>query len=240
VLGQHRGRPAGRLADRRHRHRRRAGGAGAEPVAGRAGAAAIAASSLAFALPGAGGAWWLLARRAAEAPRARQHGGQPAGRRRRRPAGAHVTVLAAGRARGPGPGSGLWGLRRAPACRPRPARTPARWAARLAAVGLGSALTGTGGPVLLVPLLLLAGQPLAMTGAAAGAGDPAASGAVRAAGHAWPARSTCGSPWARRRAAGRLAGRPVGRAAPPAAALHRLVCVLLILTGAWFAWRLLA
>jgi uncharacterized membrane protein YfcA len=39
--------------------------------------------------------------------------------------------------------------------------------------------------------------------------------------------------------AGSLAGQWAGPRTP-VLALHRMVCALLILTGAWFAWRLLA
>lgn len=204
---------------------------------------AIAAASLAFALPGIAAAWRL------------------------RTSGAHVPRGTAALAIASLPGaavgallvhhvsarwliggvaalalsSGLWGLRGRPheAHDQRPLSLAAM-ALLGAAVGLGSALTGTGGPVLLVPLLLLAGQPLRNILPPAQAIQlPVALCA--ASGHALA--GALDLRLAMVLGAVLLVGSLAGQwAAPrtPAHALHRLVCVLLILTGAWYAWRLLA
>jgi uncharacterized membrane protein YfcA len=204
---------------------------------------AIAASSLAFALPGLAAAW-RLRQAPATAPRgtaAMAFASLPGAA-----AGAllvhHIAVtwLLAGLA-ALALASGLWGLRGAPHEQgARPPLSTAAMAVIGAAVGLGSALTGTGGPVLLLPLLLLAGQPLrSILPPAQAIQLPIALCA--AAGHALAGALDL-------RLAlvvggvlllGSLAGQ---WAAPrtPAVALHRLVCVLLVLTGAWYAWRLLA
>jgi uncharacterized membrane protein YfcA len=204
---------------------------------------AIAAASLAFALPGVAAAWRL-----------RQAGGAV-------PRGTGTMALASVPGAGVGAllvhhvaaswllaglavlalASGLWGLRGAPhAHEGRDALGPLAMGTLGAAVGLLSALTGTGGPVLLVPLLLLAGQPLRNILPPAQAIQlPVALCA--ATGH-WLAGALD-----LRLAMGiggvLLLGSLAGQwAAPrtPALALHRLVCALLILTGAWYAWRLLA
>lgn len=204
---------------------------------------AIAAASLAFAFPGAAAAWRL------------------------RRAGSHVppgmAILAVASLPGAALGallvhrvsvswlmaglaalalgSGLWGLRRKPLeHHDHPAMGGPALAALGAAVGLGSALTGTGGPVLLVPLLMLAGQPLRNIGAAAQAiqlpvAICAATGHAIAGALDWGLALVLGVVLL----LGSLAGH---WAAPrtPVLTLHRIVCVLLILTGAWFAWRLLS
>jgi len=107
-------------------------------------------------------------------------------------------------------------------------------------VGMGSALTGTGGPVLLLPLLMLLRQPLLFAVVAAQAVQlPVAlsAGAVHAlAGRLdWPLAGLCGVLLL----AGSLAGQRMARRLP----VHRLqrgVSVLLLVTGVWFAWLLLA
>jgi uncharacterized membrane protein YfcA len=201
---------------------------------------AIAAASLAFALPGLAAAWRL--RQGATAV----------------PAGTLALTLSAlpGAALGAvlvhhvatdallaglaalALASGLWGLRRAPSQEVRAPLPRLAMVALGAAVGLGSALTGTGGPVLLVPVLMLLRQPLRSTVPAAQAIQlPVALCA--AAGHAWA--GALDLRLALLLGAVLLVGALAGQwAAPrtPALALHRLVCTLLILTGGWFAVRL--
>lgn len=204
---------------------------------------AIAAASLAFALPGIAAAWRLRASgnavpRGTIALSLASLPGAAVGALLVHAVSAQwlmggLAVLALA--------SGLWGLR----CRPHEhtGRAPLPLAAMVLlglAVGLGSALTGTGGPVLLVPLLLLAGQPLRNIVPPAQAIQlPVALCA--ATGHALA--GALDLKLATALGAVLLVGSLAGQwAAPrtPALALHRLVCVLLILTGAWFAWRLLA
>lgn len=201
---------------------------------------AIGAASLAFALPGLAAAWRL------------HRGGTPL------PAGTLALTLASlpGAALGAllvhrvsphwllaglavlALASGVWGLRRRPSLHDRAPLPMAAMVALGVSVGLGSALTGTGGPVLLVPLLMLLHQPLRTTVPVAQAIQlPVA--VCAAAGHAcagaldWRLALVLGVVLL----AGALAGQ---WAAPrtPALALHRLVCLLLILTGAWYGWRL--
>jgi hypothetical protein len=201
---------------------------------------AIAAASLAFALPGLAAAWRL-----------RQGGTElPAG----------TTALAVAALPGAALGallvhhvatdwlvaglaalalvSGLGGLRRRPHAQPGAALPSAAMGVLGAGVGLGSALTGTGGPVLLVPLLMLLRQPLRSTVPVAQAIQlPVALCA--AAGHAWAGALD----WRLALLLGAvlLLGALAGQWAAPRAhpvALHRLVCALLILTGAWFVFRL--
>jgi len=117
---------------------------------------------------------------------------------------------------------------------------PAALAALGLAVGVGSALTGTGGPVLLLPALMLLRQPLLFSVVAAQAVQlPVAlsSGVVHAlAGRLdWTLAALCGVLLL----AGSLAGQRAARRLP----VHRLqrgVAVLLLVTGAWFVWLLLA
>lgn len=203
---------------------------------------AIAAASLAFALPGLAAAWRLRQAGGAVPPGT---GTMALASLPGAAAGAllvhHVAVswLFAGLA-ALALGSGLWGLRGAPQAHARRELSLLAMGGLGAVVGLGSALTGTGGPVLLVPLLLLAGQPLRNVLPPAQAIQlPVALCA--AAGHALAGALDLRLALAIGGVllAGSLAGQ---WAAPrtPALALHRLVCVLLILTGAWFAWRLIA
>jgi uncharacterized protein len=201
---------------------------------------AIAAASLAFALPGLAAAW-RLHQGPGELP-----GGMLALTLASVPGAAlgallvhHVAtdVLVAGLA-ALALGSGLWGLRRKPLAHEGPGLPPVAMGALGAGVGLGSALTGTGGPVLLVPLLMLLRQPLRSTLPAAQAIQlPVALCA--AAGHAWAGALD----WRLALALGAvlLLGALAGQWAAPRThpvALHRLVCALLILTGGWFAYRL--
>lgn len=108
-----------------------------------------------------------------------------------------------------------------------------------AAVGFGSALTGTGGPVLLVPALMLWRQPVARTVAAAqaiqlpialcaGFGH-AAAGAVD-----WPLALLLGALLL----GGSIGGQAAARALP-VRSLQAIVSVLLLLVGGWFGWRAL-
>lgn len=106
-------------------------------------------------------------------------------------------------------------------------------------VGLGSALTGTGGPVLVLPLLMLMRQPLVFSVVAAQAIQlPVALASSTV--HALEGRldlrlaASCGvlmlaGSIAGQRAATRLDTRQ----------LQRLVSMLLLAVGAWFAWLLL-
>ena len=203
---------------------------------------AIAAASVAFALPGLAAAWrWRRAGAHAAGPTLALVLAAIPGAA----AGAllvhHVAVdvLLAGLA-ALALGSGLWGLRPQDGRAAAPELGVPAYAVLGALVGLGSALTGTGGPVLLVPLLMLARQPLRNTLPAAQAIQlPVALCA--GAGHAWSGALDLrlALPLGCVLLAGALAGQ---WAAPrtPVIALHRLVCALLILTGGWFAWRLLA
>lgn len=104
-----------------------------------------------------------------------------------------------------------------------------------AVVGLGSALTGTGGPVLLLPLLMLLRQPLVFAVAAAQAVQlPVAISASTV--HAlagrldWRLALMCGLLLM----IGSLAGQRAARRLP-VAQLQRAVAVLLLATGGWFA-----
>lgn len=203
---------------------------------------AIAASALAFAFPGAAALWWL---------------------RRAPGAGASLIALVAGAVPGAAVGALLvhsvdvhWlftamaalaittavrGLRSAGSAamppRPPPPLSAAAMAALGLAVGLGSGLTGTGGPVLLVPLLMLWRQPLHQTVAAAQAIQlPVALCATAthslAGAMDWWLACTLGLLL--------LAGSLAGQWASQRMALgllQKLVAVLLLVTGLWFAWR---
>jgi uncharacterized membrane protein YfcA len=203
-------------------------------------ATAIAASGLAFAFPGLPALWWLRSGpRGNRASLVALVGGAVPGaiagawgvhRIDPRWLMAGLAVLALG--------SGLRGLRSPPAT---DLDAPPVGAAAMAllgvAVGAGSALTGTGGPVLVVPLLLLLRQPMPTTIAAAQAIQlPVALCAT--AGHAAAGALdlrlgiTLGLLLLVASLAGQWAGRRI-----PVTALHRLVCLLLVATGGWFAWR---
>lgn len=107
-------------------------------------------------------------------------------------------------------------------------------------VGVGSALTGTGGPVLLLPLLMLRRQPVQFAVAAAQAIQlPVAltSSAVHAAAHRldWGLALACGVVML----AGSLAGQRLVQGLDRHR-LQRFVSMLLLAAGAWFGWLLLA
>jgi uncharacterized membrane protein YfcA len=139
--------------------------------------------------------------------------------------------------------SGWRGLRR-----PAPAASPAA-AVSLSGgtllaigvlVGVGSALTGTGGPVLVLPLLMLMRQPIIFSVVAAQAIQLPVAFASSAV-HAMEGRLDirlallCGllmlaGSLAGQRAATRLDTRQ----------LQRFVSMLLLSVGAWFAWLLLS
>lgn len=201
---------------------------------------AIAASALAFALPGAAALWWL--RSGAHAAGARLgalvlgalpgavlgallvHHIDP----RWLLAGLALLALA----------SGLRGLLPAPAAATVPSALSTTTAAVLGfAVGLGSALTGTGGPVLLVPLLMLRRQPLVATVAAAQAIQLPLALCASAA-H-WASGSLdlgLAAVLGALLLAGSLAGQWCARRMQ-VHWLQQLVSLLLLATGAWFAWR---
>ena len=118
--------------------------------------------------------------------------------------------------------------------------TSGRLAAIGVAVGLGSALTGTGGPVLLLPVLLLLRQPVTFAVVAAQAIQlpvAVASGTVHVlAGRLdWSLSAVCGILL--------LVGSVVGQRAAeglPALRLRQGVACLLLAVGLWFGWLLLA
>jgi uncharacterized membrane protein YfcA len=199
---------------------------------------AIAASALAFALPGVAALWWLWrdgswqwrwAALLAGAVPAAVLGALAVHRLDARWLFAAVALLALF--------SGVRGLRRSTAGAQRPAPSTGALAGLGAAVGAGSALTGTGGPVLLVPALMLWRQPVTMTVALAqaiqlplalcAAGAHAAAGALDV-----PFALLLGAVLL----AGSLAGRVLARRLP-VHGLQLLVSVLLIAVGGWFGWR---
>jgi uncharacterized membrane protein YfcA len=199
---------------------------------------AIAASALAFALPGVAALWWLWrdgtwqwrwAALLAGAVPAAVLGAAAVHRLDARWLFAAVALLAIF--------SGARGLRRTPAAAPGAPPSTGALAGLGAAVGAGSALTGTGGPVLLVPALMLWRQPLPMTVALAQAVQlPLALCA--AASHA--AAGALDVPFALLLGAVLLAGSLGGRALArhlPVHALQVLVSVLLLAVGGWFGWR---
>jgi uncharacterized membrane protein YfcA len=136
--------------------------------------------------------------------------------------------------------TGVWGLR-VPA-KPAPCLPPLSSRAMFLiglSVGLGSALSGTGGPVLLMPLLILARQPLPQT-------------VINAQAIQLPIALCAGTSHAifgmlnYRLALGLgmmlLAASLIGRANAKrlsSSALHRFVCALLLLTGLWLGHRVL-
>lgn len=201
--------------------------------------AAIAASALAFAFPGAAALWWLrrtpqasvgLGALVAGALPGAALGAALVHRVDVRWLFAGVALLALA--------SGLRGLRPAPAAASEPGHLPAAATAALgAAVGLASALTGTGGPVLLVPLLMLWRQPIARTVAAAQAIQlPVAlcAGAAHWASGALDLRLGCvlGAVLLAGSIAGQWAAQRIN-----VGGLQRMVCLLLLVVGAWFGWR---
>ncbi|HSV58448.1 MAG TPA: TSUP family transporter [Variovorax sp.] len=137
--------------------------------------------------------------------------------------------------------SGWRGLRRAAASVP-PAAEPLSGKALLAVgvvVGMGSALTGTGGPVLVLPLLMLLRQPVLFAVVAAQAIQlPVALASSTV--HAIEGRLDLRLAllFGLLMLAGSIAGQ---RAATrlDTLQLQRLVSLLLLAVGAWFAWLLL-
>ena len=138
--------------------------------------------------------------------------------------------------------SGWRGLRQ-PAAAAAPAPAPLAGAALLALgvlVGLGSALTGTGGPVIVLPLLMLLRQPIAFAIVAAQAVQlpvALASSAVHAIEGRLdlPLAALCGLLML----AGSIAGQRAA-AGLDTRQLQRLVSMLLLAVGVWFAWLLRA
>jgi uncharacterized membrane protein YfcA len=109
-----------------------------------------------------------------------------------------------------------------------------------AGVGLGSALTGTGGPLLLVPALFLLRQP---TPFAVSAAQAIQLPIALCAGAAHWASGALDVRLALLLGAVLLAGSLLGQAAArrlPVATLQALVSVLLVAVGLWFAWRVAA
>lgn len=105
-------------------------------------------------------------------------------------------------------------------------------------VGIASALTGTGGPVILIPLLMLWRQPIALTLACAQAIQlPVAlsASAVHVASGSRDLVLACGIGLVL--LAGSLVGQRLARQAN-LRFLQILVSLLLLCTGLWFAWRL--
>ena len=138
--------------------------------------------------------------------------------------------------------SGWRGLRR-PAASVPPAAEPLAARALLAVgvvVGMGSALTGTGGPVLVLPLLMLLRQPVLFAVVAAQAIQlPVALASSTV--HAIEGRLDLRLAllFGLLMLAGSIAGQ---RAATrlDTLQLQRLVSMLLLAVGAWFAWLLLS
>ena len=107
-------------------------------------------------------------------------------------------------------------------------------------VGVGSALTGTGGPVLVIPLLMLLRQPVSFAVVAGQASQfPVALASSTV--HALEGRLDlwlaliCGLLML----VGSIAGQRVA-AGLDTRQLQRMVSVVLLAVGAWFAWLLLA
>ena len=201
---------------------------------------AIAASALAFAFPGAAALYWL----------------------RRAPGGWSGPVPTLVLSAMPGallgailvhrlqPGwllaglallavaSGARGLRGGSAPAAAPGELPRPAAAGLgAAVGLGSALTGTGGPVLMIPLLMLLRQPLDRSIAAAQAIQlPLALCVTLPHWQAGRLDLAMALGLGVLLLAGSLAGQWAARRIATGT-LQRGVCLLLLATGFWLAWR---
>jgi uncharacterized membrane protein YfcA len=107
------------------------------------------------------------------------------------------------------------------------------------AVGVGSALSGTGGPVLLLPLLMLLRAPL-MPAIAAAQGIQLPVALAASSVHAMAGRLDLrlGMALAAALLAGWWCGHHLTRAAP-LTLLRRIVAVFLVLTGIWTGWGLL-
>lgn len=105
-------------------------------------------------------------------------------------------------------------------------------------IGAGSALTGTGGPVLLIPLLMLIHQPLRMAIAVGQAVQlPIALAALAAHSLAgsldWTLIATLGLVLLIASLAGQRGARHI-----PVNLLRRVLAVFLLLTGTWFTYTL--
>ncbi len=203
-------------------------------------ARAVAASSLAFAFPAVAGLWWLRNGPAVGAARlwALAAGAVPGGMLGGllvHGVQAHwlltaLAILAMG--------SGLRGLMPVHPGNPeRAAFDVAPMALIGLAVGIASALTGTGGPVILIPLLMLWRQPMALTLACAQAIQlPVAlsASAVHAASGSRDLALACGIGLVL--LVGSLIGQRLAQGAK-LRSLQILVSLLLVGTGLWFAWR---
>ena len=107
-------------------------------------------------------------------------------------------------------------------------------------VGIGSALTGTGGPVLLVPLMMLWRQPLARTVAAAQAIQLPVALCASAAHFASGALDvTLALAIGLVLLAGSVAGHASVRRIP-VQGLQFMVCLLLVAVGGWLGWQAIA
>lgn len=105
-------------------------------------------------------------------------------------------------------------------------------------VGIGSALTGTGGPVLVIPVLMFLGQPLALViaGAQAVQLPVAAAATLVHAGNGvldWQLGCTIGIVLL----AGSLGGAWIGRRIDTRV-LQRVLSALLVAIGAWLVWTI--
>ncbi len=134
---------------------------------------------------------------------------------------------------------GIWAERRSPAAPGQ--RPPAAWPRPIHQawiglfVGLGSALSGTGGPVLLLPVLMLIGTPLTLSVAAAQLVQlPVAVAASAAHVAAGRLDLLLGLGVAAVLVAGAWAGRRVALRAPPRRLRAATACIL-IATGLWYA-----
>lgn len=135
--------------------------------------------------------------------------------------------------------AGWRGLNGAPAAsEPAAPLGPTALLALGALVGLGSALTGTGGPVLVIPILMLLRQPVVFAVVAAQAIQlPVALTSSTV--HALEGRlelrlaALCGVLML----AGSIAGQRAARELD-VRQLQRMVSVLLLAVGAWFVWLL--
>ena len=198
---------------------------------------AIAASALAFAFPGVAALWWLWrdgtwqwrwsallagAMPAAVLAAAAVHHLDA------RWLFAAVALLAAF--------SGLRGFRQKPLGAQRKPPSTGALAGLGVAVGAGSALTGTGGPVLLVPALMLWSQPLPMTVALAQAIQlPLALSATVTHAAAGALDVQLALVLGVVLLVGSLTGRAVAKYLP-VRGLQILVSLLLVAVGAWFGW----
>lgn len=199
---------------------------------------AIAASALGFAFPGAA-ALWLLRR---DPDKAEGSGALVLGALPGALAGAGLVHLLEPRAllllvAALVIFAGLRGLshERTPAS-PKPQPHPAAMAGLGALVGLGSALTGTGGPVLLIPLLMLWRRPLVHIVAAAQAIQlPVAATSTAVHWFSGALDLRLGGLIGLVLLAGSLAGQRAARRMD-VQRLQRLLAGLLLTVGAWFAW----